>query len=65
MSPCVSDVLTIGGVVVGVVSLVLTVLIYNWTNTTDNERHAELLEAVQDMAALLPQGQPPANLGHP
>jgi len=62
MSPCLSDVLTVGGVVVGAVSLVLTVLIYNWTNTTDSDRHAVLLGAVRDMAALLPQGQP-ANLG--
>jgi hypothetical protein len=63
MAPCLSDLLTVGGVVIGVVSLVLTVLIYNWTNTTDDERHAELLEAVRDVAALLPPGQPQANLG--
>jgi hypothetical protein len=63
MSPCWNDALTIGGFIVGAVSLALTGLIYRWTGTTDSERHEELLEAVREMAALLPPGQPPANLG--
>jgi hypothetical protein len=58
----VSDALTVGGFVVGVLSLGLTWLIFQWTNKTDDEHQTELLDAVHDIAELLPQGQPSANL---
>ncbi|MBU2600819.1 MAG: hypothetical protein KKA32_01435 [Actinobacteria bacterium] len=40
-------VFTTAGFVVGVVALVLTSLIYHWTNRTDSDRHSELTDALQ------------------
>ena len=42
---------TVLGFVVGAVALVLTILIFRWTNRDDGDRHAELLDAVRTMGA--------------
>ena len=48
---CIGLICTVLGFVVGAVALVLTILIYRWTNQDDANRHAELLDAVKTMGA--------------
>ena len=44
---------TLLGFIVGAASLVITCLIFRWTNVSDSERHAELKGALHEMGALL------------
>jgi hypothetical protein len=51
---------TVLGFIAGLVSLALTILIYRWTTISDDERHAELKDALAGMRALLGELAPRA-----